>query len=222
MASAEKVRRKKMNRHNLELLGLSEGATQEEVEEAYAAMRAKLLEDRFLDGEAGNEAAKKLTKIQVAYDELLTEFAEFGKGDGDVASDGSAYSKVEELIRSGDLSGAQRVLDSFNERGAQWHYLQSVVFYRKNWINESKKQLEIAMRLDGENPKYREAYEKLNEKIAYDASKQNAGGEQSAYRGQDMNNTYSDNQMGGSFCASCVECCALNACLNCLCNGCCH
>lgn len=211
-----------MNRHNLELLGLTEGATLEEVEEAYAAMRAKLLEDRFLDGEAGNEAAKKLTKIQVAYDELLTEFAEFGKGEGD-AGDGSAYSRVEELIKSGDLNEAQRVLDTFNERGAQWHYLQSVVFYRKNWINESKKQLEIAMRLDGENSKYREAYEKLKEKIAYDASKQNANGDgQGAYRGQDMNNTYSDNQMGGSFCASCVECCALNACLNCLCNGCCH
>lgn len=212
-----------MNRYNLELLGLSEGATLEEVEEAYAAMRAKLLEDRFLDGEAGNEAAKKLTKIQVAYDELLTEFAELGKGDSTSAGDGSAYSKVEELIRSGDLNGAQRVLDSFNERGAQWHYLQSVVFYRKNWVNESKKQLEIAMRLDSENPKYRETYEKLNEKIAYDSSKQSADdGNQSAYRGQDMNNTYSDNQMGGSFCASCVECCALNACLNCLCNGCCH
>ncbi len=78
------------------------------------------------------------------------------------------------------------------------------------------------MRLDGENPKYREAYEKLNEKIAYDASHRAAGENQSAYRGQDMNSEYSDNQMGGSFCASCVECCALNACINCLCNGCCR
>ena len=211
-----------MNRRNLELLGLSEGATLEEVEADYASLRAKLLEDRFLDGEAGNEAAKRLTQIQVAYEELKGEFAELNKGEG-FESDGSAYSKVEELIKRGDLDEAQRVLDSFNERGAQWHYLQSVVFYRKNWINESKKQLEIAIRLDGENPKYKDAYAKLNDKIAYDASRQGMdGGEQSAYRGQDMNNEYSDNQMGGSFCASCVECCALNACLNCLCNGCCH
>lgn len=209
-----------MNKQNLELLGLSEGATQQEVEEAYAALRAKLLEDRFLDGEAGNEAARKLTKIQVAYDELMTEFAGFSKDSGE-ATDGSAYTRIEELIKSGDLAEAQRVLDSFNERGAHWHYLQSVVFYRKNWINESKKQLEIAMRLDGGNPKYKEAYDKLNEKIAYDSSKPNEGND-TAYRGQDMNNAYTDNQMGGSFCASCVECCALNACINCLCNGCCH
>lgn len=205
-------------------MGLDEGATVEQVEEAYATLRAKLLEDRFLDGEEGNEAARKLTKIQVAYDELLSEFAELDKGEGSVGGggEGTAYEKVEELIKSGDLSEAQRLLDAFNERGAQWHYLQSVVFYRKNWINESKKQLEIAMRLDGENQKYREAYEKLNEKIAYDSTQRTTGENQGAYRGQDMNSTYSDNQMGGSFCASCAECCALNACLNCLCNGCCH
>ena len=215
-----------MNKRNLELLGLSEGATLQQVEEAYAALRAQLLEDRFLDGEAGNEAAKKLTKVQVAYDELLNEFAELDRKEGgETEGEGTAFSKVEELIKAGDLNEAQRQLDLFNERGAQWHYLQSVVFYRKNWVNESKKQLEIAMRLDGENPKYKEAYEKLKDKIAYDADKAQggapSGGGQSAYRGQDMN-TASDNQMGGSFCASCAECCALNACLNCLCSGCCR
>lgn len=214
-----------MNKRNLELLGLSEGATLQDVEQAYTTLRAKLSEDRFLEGEEGNNAARMLTKIDVAYDELLAEFAELDKGEdsfnGDSAS--SKFSKVEEHIKSGDLTEAQRLLDQFNERGAQWHYLQSVVYYRKNWINESKKQLEIAMRLDAENEKYRQAYDKLNEKIAYDASRQNENAEgQSAYRGQNLNDTYSDNQMGGSFCSSCIECCALNACINCLCSGCCH
>ena len=208
-----------MNKRNLELLGLGEGASAEQVEEAYSALRAKLLEDRFLDGEAGNEAARMLTKIEMARDELMAEFAELDKSEN--ASDGSAYAKVEELIKSGDLSAAQRILDDFNERGAQWHYLQSVVFYRKNWVNESKKQLEIAMRLDGENEKYKQAYEKLNEKIKYDSSRDNSRTEDTVYKGEDMD-AFSDNQMGGSFCSSCVECCALNACINCLCGGCCR
>ena len=211
-----------MNKRNLEILGLEEGATPEQVEEAYASLRAKLLEDRFLDGEEGNEAARRLTRVETAHDELLAEIAELGQSGG---NDGSSFERVEQLIKEGDLSEAQRVLDQFNERGAQWHYLQSVVFYRKNWVNESKKQLEIAIRLDGDNQKYKEAYDKLNEKIAYDTSKQganpNGGDQQSAYKGQDMN-SYSDEQMGGSFCSSCVECCALNACLNCLCSGCCR
>ena len=207
-----------MNRQNLELLGLEEGATRQQVEEAYRALRAKLLEDRFLDGEAGNEAAKKLTQVEAAYEELLAEMDErLAGGEGD----SPAFSKVEELIKAGDLQEAQRQLDRFNERGAQWHYLQSVVFYRKNWINESKKQLEIAMRLDGDNQKYKQAYDKLNEKIAFDNSNQNPNNGQ-PYNAQDMNSAYSDNQMGGSFCSSCVECCALNACINCLCSGCCR
>lgn len=206
-----------MNKHNLDILGLSEGATAQQVEDAYLKLRAKYQEERFLDGEAGNEAARMLTKISTARDELLAEIAEAGQG---AESEGTAFAKVEELIKSGDLQEAQRRLDQFNERGAQWHYLQSVVFYRKNWINESKKQLEIAIRLDGENQKYKDAYKKLNEKINYDASR-SGGGNQGVYQGQTMN-SQSDDQMGGSFCSSCVECCALNACINLLCNGCCR
>jgi hypothetical protein len=53
-------------------------------------------------------------------------------------------------------------LDSFNERTAEWHYLQAVVYYQKNWINESKKQLEIAIEMDPDNQKYRGAYGKMN------------------------------------------------------------
>lgn len=210
-----------MNKKNLEILGLSEGATAEEIEQAYSALKAKYMEDRFLDGEAGNDAAKMLGKIETARDELIAEINEASKADDAQAETGDAYAKVEQLIKDGNLQDAQRALDAFNERNAEWHYLQSVVFYRKNWVNESKKQLEIAMRLDAGNDKYKEAYKKLSDKIDYDVGKNNNnqnGG--SVYEGQDM--TYSgDNQMG-DFCASCAECCALNACLNCMCNGCCR
>ncbi len=205
-----------MKRHNLEILGLDDSATREDIEEAYNKLREKYREERFLDGEAGNEAARMLTKIETAYTELIAELAEESSGE----NGGTSFGKVEELIKSGDLQEAQRVLDAFNERGAYWHYLQSVIFYRKNWINESKKQLEIAMHLEPDNEKYKDAYKKLNDKMTSDSAN-NASGNQGVYQGQTMN-SYQDDQMGGSFCATCVECCALNACLNCLCNGCCH
>lgn len=208
-----------MNKRNLEILGLDEGATAQQVEEAYSRLEAKYREERFLDGEAGNNAARMLTEIKTAKEELLRELAEKGAENG---AEGDAFTRVEELIKNGDLQEAQRVLDAFNERNAQWHFLQSVLFYRKNWINESKKQLEIAIQLDGENQKYKDAYKKLNEKMAYDASNHRAeGANQSAYKGQNMSSADED-QLGGSFCASCAECCALNACINCLCNGCCR
>ena len=204
-----------MNKQNLELLGLTEGATKEEITSAYEALRSKYLEERFMDGETGNNAARMLTKIDVAYNELLSEFTETrAPEDGD-----SAYARVEELIKAGDVQEAQRVLDSFNERGTQWHYFQSVVFYRKNWMNESKKQLEIALQLDSENEKYKEAYRKLNDKINYDAK--NGAGGQGVYQGQTVNSA-DDEQMGGNWCSSCIQCCYINMCINCLCNGCCR
>ena len=209
-----------MNKKNLEIFGLDEGATPEDVKSAYETLRAKYLEDRFKDGETGNEAAKMLTKIELAYTELQSEFKESADTEG-----GDLYGKAERLIKDGNISEAQRVLDSFNERGAQWHYLQSVIFYRKNWVNESKKQLEIAIHLDPENMKYKETYRKLNDKISSDAqSNQQAGGQaqQGPYQGQTMDSRQEDSQMGGNFCASCIECCYLNMCINCLCNGCCR
>ncbi|MDE6867725.1 MAG: hypothetical protein K2J83_01090 [Clostridia bacterium] len=205
-----------MNRQNLEILGLSESATKEEIKASYEALRAKYLEERFMDGEIGNNAAKMLTKIEVAYNELLNELSETAS---EFDADG-AYAKVEETIKSGNLDDAQRELDSFNERGAQWHYLQSVIFYRKNWMNESKKQLEIALQLEPDNEKYKESYKKLNEKLNYDANR-SAAGNQTVYQGQSVESGPED-QMGGNFCSSCIQCCYLNMCLNCLCNGCCR
>lgn len=203
-----------MNKKNLELFGLGENATKDDLAAAYGRLREKYLEERFMDGEVGNNAAKMLTRIETAYSELLGEMSENA-----CAEDGeSAFAKVEELIRAGDIPEAQRTLDAFNERGARWHYLQSVVFYRKNWINESKKQLEIAIQLEPENEKYKDAYKKLNDKINYD-SRQTAGG--TVYEGQTMTPD-PDDQMGGNWCSSCLQCCYLNMCLNCLCSGCCR
>ncbi len=205
-----------MNKKHLELFGLTENATKEDIKSAYETLRAKYLEERFMDGEIGNNAAKMLGAIETAYSELMGEFSERAAADDGEGS----FARVEELIKAVDIAEAQRVLDEFNERGGRWHYLQSVVFYRKNWINESKKQLEIAIQLEPDNQKYKDTYKKLNEKINYD-SQNSANAGQSVYQGQTVNSADSD-QMGGNFCASCIECCYINMCINCLCNSCCR
>ena len=208
-----------MNKNNLKLFGLEQGATKEEITSAYNALRTKYLEERFLEGEVGNYAAKMLTKIDVAYAELISEIeqSETSAENGG----GVSFDKVEEFLKAGDINQAQKILDTFDERGAQWHYLQSVVFYKKQWMNESKKQLEIAMNLDTDNAKYKDSYQKLVDKINYDqkARTQTDERNESVYQGQTM--AYEeDGQMGGSLCSSCVQCCYLNMCLNCLCNSC--
>lgn len=71
-----------MKKSNLELLGLSEGATEEEIKDAYSKLRAKYLEDRFKDGEEGNEAARMLTRLDTAYAEIMSELAESNSENG--------------------------------------------------------------------------------------------------------------------------------------------
>ncbi|MDE6385597.1 MAG: hypothetical protein K2L36_05550, partial [Eubacterium sp.] len=70
-------------------------------------------------------------------------------------------------------------------------------------LRESKKQLEIAIQLEPDNEKYKTAYKKLNDKLSYDA--QNGGANQGVYRGQTVNSD-ADEQMGGNFCAQCIQC----------------
>ena len=87
-------------------------------------------------------------------------------------------------------------------------------------MNESKKQLEIAMQLEPENEKYKDAYRKLNERLKSNAQQaQNPAGNQGVYEGQTMQSS-PDDQMGGNFCSWCIQCCALNMCINMLCSCC--
>ena len=212
-----------MSKQYYDLLGVSETATDEEITAAFEQLKKKYSEERFLEGEQGNEAAKMLNRIDVAYNEIMTERRE----NRSASNASSAYAQVEQYIRDGKINEAQAVLDEFNERPAEWHYLQSVVFYKKNWENESKKQLEIAIQMDGSNEKYRTAYNKLKEKMEYDKRRAEtpgnvSGGTQGTYQDQGTGGyDEQQQQMGGGFCEQCATCCACNVLFNCCLNACC-
>ena len=196
-----------------ELLGLTESATDEEITARYEELKAKYKEDRWLDGEAGNEAARKLTQVEAAYRELMASRKEQDKN-----TDGqNTFEEISALLKEDKLSEAQTMLDNFNERTAEWHYLQAVVFYKKNWTSDCKKQLEIAMEMDPDNQKYRNAYGKMNAKNDY----------QQQQASQQQQNPYTngmpyDEQMGGgNACSNCSSCCYTYLCVDCLFSLCC-
>lgn len=201
-----------------DILGVSEYATDREISEAYFALRKKYLEERFSEGEKGNEAAKKLTQIDNAYEEIKRFRSERADG-GDL----SLLKQVDEALKAGDLSKAQTLLDSFDQRGAEWHYLQSVVFYKKTWMNECKKQLEIAMALDENNKKYKDTYNRLLEKMNAKTQQQNNNQSwNSSGSGNPNGNSvpdFDEPQMGGDSCMDfCCRMAICNMCLNCCCN----
>ena len=199
-----------------ELLGLTESATDEEITARYNELRDKCREERWLDGEAGNEAARMLTKLETAYKEIMSARKERSQN----TEGKDAFEEVAELLRQDKISEAQTKLDNFNERSAEWHYMQAVVYYKKNWTNDSKKQLEIAIQMDPDNAKYRSAYGKMNAKRDYEQQSAHQGNAQSQnpYARGDVD----DDQMGGgSVCSDCLTCCYTTLCVNCLFNCCC-
>ena len=195
-----------MSKENYELLQVDELATDEEITESYERLKAKYNEEKWQDGEPGNYAARMLGKLDAAYAEIMDERREKRQN----TSGASAFEAVGDAIRAGDLARAQELLDGFNERTAEWHYLQSVVFYKKNWMNESKKQLEIAIQLDGSNAKYREAYDKLNARTQY---RKETGSAPNVNPDPEADS----DQMGGN---ACVNLCNACACASCLWNCC--
>ena len=193
------------------ILGVSENASIEEIENAYNTLKKQYSNDRFLEGEAGNQAAKNLTKLENAYNEIMNN-----KNGGDLFDDNTSYEQVEKFIRDGDLNRAQDALDGFSSRDAEWHYFQSVIFYKKNWKNESLKQLEIAMNMDPSNDKYSSAYAKLKNKMNADANAFRSG---NAHYGAD-GNPETNRQMGGT--NDCFTFCATWCCMDMLCSICCQ
>ncbi len=201
-------------RENYKILGVSENATQEEIETAYRTLKEKYSRERFLEGEAGNKAAKELTKIETAYQEIMgAKKQSASRGD-----DMNSFVDIEILIKNGDISLAQQKLDDISERNAEWHYLQSVIFYKKNWLNESKKQLEIALNMEPHNSKYAENYARLKDKMEFNNRQFNGG-----YYGNQQNQGYADNrQMGGTDSNGCVDYCLTMCCMNMMLNMCCN
>lgn len=195
------------------ILNITEDASIEEIEQAYKSLKQKYSEERFLEGERGNEAAKNLTKLETAYNEIMANKRKYSEKDEFFGYD---FSEVEALIKAGKIDLAQQKLDDANDRNAEWHYLQSVIFYKKNWTNESKKQLEIAISKDPQNPKYSEAYAKLKQRMEFNERQYYSGNTQ--YNGQYDN----QRQMGGTDMNNCCSFCATWCCMDMMCSMCCR
>ena len=84
-------------------------------------------------------------------------------------------------------------------------------------MNESKKQLEIALSLEPHNAKYADDYAKLKQKMEYNERQFKSGNMGNAFENDDAVNR----QMGGSGLDSCMSFCATWCCVNTMCNICC-
>lgn len=196
------------------ILGVNETDSDEQITSKYQELRSKYMEERFMEGDIGNEAAKNLTLIENAYNEIMNtrnQNKEAISGEG-------LFARIETALKNGDLKTAQELLDSFDERNGEWHYYQSVIFYKKNWINEAKKQLEISIQINPNNSKYQDALNRINQKVN---SSQNINQDWNRSGNYNNQQNYQPNDMqmgGGSCCQSCCDIIMCNILLNLCCN----
>ncbi len=199
------------------ILGIEKGASQSEILEAYQTKRAYYQKHVFDEGESGAEAARMLSALDNAYQQAMEQSHESAtvSGEGE-----STFETVKQAIRDKNPDAAQSELDKISYRGAEWHYFQSIVFYEKNWLNDSKKQLEIALQMDAGNPKYQRALENLKKKI--DGSRPyDREGSQGVYNNNGTattDRTYSQQTASASdgCCAACQALWCADCCCECM------
>ena len=106
-----------------------------------------------------NEGARKLSELESAWSMISADLekkkAQETFGDGD-------YGYIDDLIKKGEYDDAQSRLDAITDRSAQWHYLQSIIFYKREWLSDSRKQLALAVEMEPRNTKYKESLDKLD------------------------------------------------------------
>ena len=193
-----------------EILGLTESATREEIEARYNELREKYQRDRFLPGDEGEEASEKLQQLEVAHRDILIALDEAEQTSN--FTEDTDYGKIQELIKEGKLDEAQKLLDERQSRDAEWHYIQSILFYKRNWFLESKKQLELACQMEPNNQRYKQSLDKLTKILASntinpDQMRTNSRPVDDGPRVGAGNGTCT-----GSACADCLLC---NMCCNC-------
>ena len=205
------------------ILGVSADATEAQITEAHALLRAQYSEKLLLPGEAGDKAAAMLSKL----DQARTEALEACRVRSAVSQYGSLYGGVEAALRANDLGSAQQQLDNMTYHDAEWHYLQSAVYHKRGWPAESKKQLELAINLQPENGKYTNALAQLNYEAGIAQNMRGHYGPHGGVPGQNPHMYGHDPRAGypppdmnePNAADTCCQTCACLICLDCCCRA---
>ncbi|MEG1003191.1 MAG: J domain-containing protein [Clostridium sp.] len=153
-----------------EVLGIKEGASQEEIKSAYRKLVKQYHPDQYGDNPLKDLAQEKLTEINAAYDSLTKGNA----GSSNSSSNGSysntsssssdqyAFQEVRRLLQSRNINAAEVKLNAISTRNAEWNFLMGICHVNKGWYDSGLNHLQTAVNMDPNNFEYKQALNQLN------------------------------------------------------------
>ncbi|MDO4553139.1 MAG: DnaJ domain-containing protein [Bacillota bacterium] len=150
-----------------EVLGVREGASEEEIKAAYRELVKKYHPDRYQDNPLYELAEEKLQEVNEAYDMLMSQRKGQGRGED---SFGGAYqrgprdpvfSQIRKSIDMGELDRAQSMLNQVGVKSAEWYFLNGMIALRRGWYDNAFGDVQTAVSMDPGNLEYRQALNSL-------------------------------------------------------------
>ncbi len=198
------------------ILGLAEGAGEDDIKAAYRALAQKYSPDHYEAGPLRADAAEKMNELNEAFD-LLMSAIRTGKASGGPAPVGTRgaderYGAIRREINNGSVDKALEALKDIpnGENDAEWNFLVGSAYYYKGWASDAMRYFESACRLAPQNREYAAALRNL----------------QASARGAMPGNPYGDSDdpgmraVGCSCCDLCTTMMCLNMCCDCGRGGC--
>ncbi len=198
-------------RNPYEVLGIKEGAGEDEIKRAYRELVKKYHPDQYQSNPLSELAEEKLREINEAYEYLMKNRTYRSAGSQKASyqnqnnsyqgarggSSGSEYfQQVRMHINTGNIAMAENMLNTSSVRPAEWYYLKGLVFLRRGWFGEALTHIQTAANMEPSNMEYKEALSRI----------QMSG---NAYRGAAYGRGYNQNMDLCSVCQClwCSDCC---------------
>ena len=138
------------------VLGLTEGATEEEIKTAYRALAQKYNPDNYEAGPLREEAEAKMTELNEAFDALMGAIrtgtpvnsrrtANAGEPEPDTgAAANGRYRAIRQMINSGAVEQALAELNAIQggANDAEWNFLVGSAYYYKGWVADALRNLQ--------------------------------------------------------------------------------